>query len=235
MSMITELELQTQIVLGGEKIAVFKWTLSNVHLHQFACVLSRLQMAAVECDSNNTSGQMIPHDAEGLYSEWQRAKKEYARGVKWSHLAPASQEKILSVLAITSNEELRTVNVKVRRLVSAISVLIHKSVYCDSAKLQFGIGPIDQRKLQEQLDYTEEVLMDYVGDGVGSDGKYNTGMDVSAFEHLGVVIPPINLHESQVQEPSPSAPSVPAPDSPDTPSTVPAPGSSTTGGVKSFK
>lgn len=232
MSMMTELDLQQQVIIGGEKIAVFKWTLGNIHLHQFCCVLSRLQLAALECDSNNTSGGMIPFDAESLYNEWGRAKREYARGVKWSHLAPASQEKILSVLAITSNEELRTVNVKVRRLISAIGVLIHKAVYCDSAKLQFGIGAADQRKLQDQIDYSEEVLLDYIGDGVRSENGFNVGMEVPAFEHLGVVVPPINLHEAQVYEPSPASPDVPFPDVPDTASTVPVPGSSTSGAKK---
>lgn len=225
MSMITELELQKQVVLGGEKMAVFKWTVSNVHLQQTAAVISRLQLAMIECDSNNTTGQMIPYDAESFKAEWDRVKAEWTRSLKWRHLAPAPQEKILSVLCVTDNEQLRTVNVKCRRVVMALASLLHKLVYCDSSKLQYGIGVSDEKKLGEHMDYVEEVFLDYVGDGVSG----NVGRDVAAFEHLGVVVPPINLHEAQVQEPSAAAPEVPAPDAPDTPSTVPAPGSSTTG------
>lgn len=227
MAVITNLDMQTQVVVGGEHIAVHKWTLSNVHFHQIGCAISRLQLAVLECDSNNSTGQMIPHDAEGIFSEWGRVKREWARALKWRHLAPASQEKVLSILAVTDNEALRTVNVKCRRLIDALATLIHKIVYSDSAKLQYGVGPADERKLAEQMTYVEEILLDYVGTGALKDGKYDTGIEVAAFEHLGVVVPPINLHEAQVQEASPAAPDIPARDAVDTPSTVPVPGANT--------
>lgn len=227
MAMVTNLALQAQVVLGGESVAVHKWQVSNTHLQQVAAVASRLQLAMIESDSNNTSGQMIPYDAESFWAEWQRVRAEWARALKWRHLAPAPQEKILSVLCVTDNEQLRTVNVKCRRVVMAIASLLHKLVYCDSAKLQFGIGPSDEKKLGEHMDYVEEVLKDYVGTGAAQDGGYDVGRSVASFEHLGVVVPPINLHEAQVQEPSPAAPVVPAADSADTPSTVPVPGSNT--------
>jgi hypothetical protein len=225
MAMITNLDLQEQVVIGGEEIAVFKWTLSNYHLHQVANIVSRLQMAILECDSNNTSGQMILSDSESFNAEWARVKAEWARALKWRHLAPAAQEKVLSVLAITDNEVLRTCNEKCQRVVYALATLIHKMVYCDSGKLQYGIGQQDERKIDEQMRYVEDVLIDYIGGGTGTD---DLGRDVPAFEHLGVINPPINLHEAQVQEPSAAAPTVPAADAPDTPSTVPAPGSNTT-------
>ena len=225
--MITNLKLQEQVVLGGEEIAVHKWTVSNTHLQQVAAVASRLQLALIESDSNNTTGQMIPADAEGFYAEWLRVKAEWARALKWRHLAPAPQEKILSVLCVTDNEQLRTVNVKCRRVVMAVASFLHKLVYCDSSKLQFGIGSLDEKKLSEHMDYVEEVLIDYVGTGAGKDGGFDLGRAVAAFEFLGVVVPPINLHEAQVQEPSPAAPVIPAKDAPDTPSTVPAPGTNT--------
>ena len=223
MSMITNLTLQQQVVLGGESIAVFKWTVANTHLQQVAAVLSRLQMAMIESDSNNTTGQMITSDAESFFQEWSRSQAEWTRSLKWRHLAPAPQEKILSVLCITDNEQLRTVNVKCRRVVMALASLLHKIVFCDSAKLQYGIGTTDEKKLTEHMEYVQEVLLDYVGNGE----KGNVGRDVAPFEHLGVVVPPINLHEAQIQEPSPAAPSVPSGDAPDTPSTIPAPGSNT--------
>jgi len=227
MGVVTNLDMQAQVVLGGEHIAVHKWTLCNVSFHQIGCALSRLQLAVLECDSNNTTGQMIPHDAEGIYAEWNRVKLEWNRALKWRHLAPAAQEKILSVLAVTDNEALRTVNVKCRRLVDAVATLIHKLVYSDSAKLQYGVGPADERKIAEQISYVEEILLDYVGTGAQKDGKWDVGMEVAAFEHLGVVNPPINLHEAQVQEASPAAPNTPAGDAADTASTVPRPGSNT--------
>lgn len=224
MSMVTNLKLQDQVVLGGEEIAVFKWTVNNVHLHQVASVVSRLQLAMIESDSNNTTGQMIPHDAKSFSDEWARVKAEWARALKWRHLAPAAQEKVLSVLCATDNEILRTVNEKCQRVCYALQTLLHKMVYCDSAKLQYGIGPSDEMKLGEQMAYVEDVLVDYVGGGTDFS---DVGRNVPAFEHLGVVVPPVNLHESQVQEPSPAAPNIPSKDAPDTPSTVPAPGSNT--------
>lgn len=227
MAMITELALQKQVVIGGESMAVFKWTLNNQHLHQVAEVISRLQMAICESDSNNSAGQMIVTDAEAVYADWGRVKYEWAKAVKWRHLKPAAQEKVYSVLAITDNEQLRTVNVKCRRAVEALATLLQKLVFSDSAKLQYGLGDQDIKHVEQHIAYVEEILADYVGTGTAKDGSFDLGMYVPAHEHLGVVVPPINLHEAQVQEPSPAAPTVPAPDAPDTPSTVPAPGSNT--------
>jgi hypothetical protein len=225
--MISNLQMQEQVVIGGEHMAVFKWTLSNQHLHQTAETLSRLQMAILEMDSNNTSGQMIPYDAEAIQADWKRFLYEWGKAKQWRFLAPAAQEKILAVLSVTDNEQLRTVNVKCRRVVSAISTLLQKIVFCDSAKLQYGIGDTDIKKIDEHASYVQEIITDYVGDGLAKDGSFNVGMYVPAHEHLGVVVPPINLHEAQVQEPSAAAPVVPSKDAPDTPSTVPAPGSNT--------
>jgi len=227
MGMVTNLNLQKQVVIGGEEIAVHKWNVCNQHFQQFCHVLSRLQLAILEMDSNNSTGQMIPHDAEAIQADWARAKWEWATAVKYRFLAPAAQEKILSVLAITDNEQLRTVNVKCRRVVTAISTLIQKVLFSDSAKLQYGIGDSDLKKIEQHMEYVEYLTNSYVGTGAESDGSYDVGMKVPAHEHLGVVVPPINLHEATVQEPSPSSPVTPSFDSPDTPSTVPVPGSNT--------
>lgn len=223
MGMTTELDLQSQVVIGGEKIAVHKWQLANQHLQQVCHVLSRLQMAILEMDSNNTTGQMIWADSEAINVDWKRALLEWDIAKKYRHLEPAAQEKILSVLAITDNEQLRTVNVKCRRVISAISTMLQKIIFSDSAKLQYGIGDRDVKKFEAHMAYVAELIATYVGDG----SQENTGIDVPAHEHLGNVIPPINLHEAQVREPSPSAASIPSPDSPDTASTVPVPGSNT--------
>jgi len=63
----------------------------------------------------------------------------------------------------------------------------------------------------------------YIGDGTDK----NTGLSIPAHEHLGIVIPPINLHEAVVSEPSPGAVGTPSQDALDSPSTVPASGSNT--------
>lgn len=227
MAMITNLKLLEKVVVGGEEIAVHKYTLNNQHLHQVCETLSRLQLAILEMDSGNTTGQMIPHDAEAIQSDWVRFNYEWALAQKWRFLAPAAQEKILSVLAITDNEQLRTVNVKCRRVVTALATLLQKIVFSDSAKLQYGLGDADIKKIQQHADYVAQVVTDYVGTGKEKDGTFDVGMIVPSHDHLGVVVPPINLHEATIQEPSPAAPTVPSPDAPDTPSTVPAPGSNT--------
>jgi hypothetical protein len=227
MAMVTELQMVDQVVVGGEKSQVFKWSVNNQHFHQVCEVISRLQLGMVESDSNNTSGGMIVNDAETFTAEWSRVKYEWQKAVRWRHLAPASQEKVYSVLAITDNEQLRTPNVKCRRAVEALATLLQKILYCDSAKLQYGISDADIKKIEHHMSYVEEILTDYIGTGVTKDASYDLGMTVAPFEHLGVVVPPINLHEAQVYEPSPSAPVVPAKDAPDTASTVPMPGSST--------
>tara|TARA_R110000868_G_scaffold9394_6_gene46945 strand:- start:4434 stop:5120 length:687 start_codon:yes stop_codon:yes gene_type:complete len=225
--MITNLALQAQVVLGGESIAVFKWTLANQSLAVLGECVSRLQMAILEMDSNNTTGGMIPHDAESIAGEWNRAKYEWSLAKEFRYLAPAAQEKILTVLAITDNEVLRVPNVKCRRAVQALATFLQKINFCDSSKLQYGLTDSDIKKLDQHITYVDRILTDYVGNGLAKDAGFDTGMSVPAFEHLGVVVPPINLHEAQIQEPSPAAPDVPSPDAPDTPSTIPAPGSNT--------
>jgi hypothetical protein len=223
MGMITELSLQEQVVIGGEKIAVHKWQLSNQHLQQFCYVLSRLQMAILEMDSNNSTGQMVVADSEAINADWTRAKLEWDLAKKYRNLAPAAQEKLLTVLAITDNEQLRTGNVKCRRVITAMSTLMQKVLFSDSAKLQYGIGDRDITRFEEHMAYVEELLVTYVGTGVATD----TGISIPAHEHLGVVVPPLNLHEAQIFEPSPSSRGTPSKDAPDTPSTVPASGETT--------
>lgn len=227
MGMKTELDMQAQVVIGGEKIAVHKWQLANQHLQQFAHVLSRLQMAILEMDSNNTTGQMIYADSEAINSDLKRAEIEWAFTKKYRNLEPAAQEKVLTVLVITDNEQLRTVNVKCRRVVNAISTMLQKIVFSDSAKLQYGVGDRDIRKFETHWTYIKDVVLTYIGSGELDGEKANVGIDVAAHEHLGNVVPPINLHEAQVYEPSPDAPLVPSPDVQDRDSTIPAPGSNT--------
>ena len=221
--MITELSLQEQVVIGGEKIAVHKWQLNNQHLQQFCYVVSRLQMAILEMDSNNSTGQMVVADSEAINSDWTRAKLEWDLAKKYRNLAPAAQEKLLTVLAITDNEQLRTGNVKCRRVITALSTLMQKILFSDSAKLQYGIGDRDITRFEEHMLYVEELLLTYVGNGT----ELNVGISIPAHEHLGVVIPPINMHEAQIGEPSPGSVGTPSKDYPDTPSTVPASGNST--------
>jgi hypothetical protein len=223
MGMVTELSLQEQVIIGGEKIAVHKWQLNNQHLQQFCAVISRLQMAILEMDSNNTAGQMIVADSEAMNQDWSRAKLEWDLAKKYRHLAPAAQEKLLTVLAITDNEQLRTVNVKCRRVISALSTLMQKVLFSDSAKLQYGIGDRDIARFEEHMTYVQELLGIYIGDGTVGNG----GIEVPAHEHLGMVVPPINMHEAQIREPSPSALLIPGKDVPDTPSSVPVSGSNT--------
>ena len=223
MGMITELSLQEQVVIGGEKIAVHKWQLNNQHLQQFCYVVSRLQMAILEMDSNNSTGQMVVADSEAINSDWTRAKLEWDLAKKYRNLAPAAQEKLLTVLAITDNEQLRTGNVKCRRVITALSTLMQKILFSDSAKLQYGIGDRDITRFEEHMLYVEELLLTYVGNGT----ELNVGISIPAHEHLGVVIPPINMHEAQIGEPSPGSVGTPSKDYPDTPSTVPASGNST--------
>ena len=224
MGMITELSLQEQVVIGGEKIAVHKWQLNNQHLQQFCYVISRLQMAILEMDSNNSTGQMVVADSEAINSDWTRAKLEWDLAKKYRNLAPAAQEKLLTVLAITDNEQLRTANVKCRRVITALSTLMQKVLFSDSAKLQYGIGDRDIARFEEHMKYVEELLLTYIGTGI----ETSTGISIPAHEHLGVVIPPLSMHEAQVSEPSPGFRGTPGKDALDTESTVPVSGSNTT-------
>jgi len=216
--MITNLQLQDKVVVGGEEIAVFKYPIANAHLFQLSELVSRLQMAILEMDSNNSTGGMILSDNESINLDWSRFKVEWELAKKYRHLSPNAQEKVYSVLAITDNEQLRTVNVRCRRVVHAISTLIYRMVWCDSAKLQYGLGDIDIKRIEQQMAYVGELLALYIGSGTVE----SMGMEVPAHEHLGNVIPPINMHETTIREPSPSAHLFS--DSPDTPSTVPPPG-----------
>ena len=221
--MITNLELQDKVVIGGESIAVFKYRTANVHIQALAEILSKLQMSILEMNSNNSSGGMVYSDSQDINLDWKRYNDEWRLAQKYRHLEPSSMEKVLSVLTITDNEQLRTVNVRCARVVKAISTLIHKLLHCDSAKLEYGFSDRDIKKIDRQNEYVQELILLYVGTGETD----NLGMEVATHDHLGTVVPPINLHEATIQEPSPSTSSMPSSDAPDTASTIPKPGSST--------
>lgn len=223
MSMVTNLKLQDKVIIGGEEIAVHKYVLSNAHLFQLAELVSRLQMAILEMDSNNSTGGMVLDDSEAVNLDWSRFKIEWELAKKYRHLPPNAQEKLFAVLAITDNEQLRTVNVRCRRVVHALSTLLTRMFFCDSAKLQYGLSDADIKKVELQMGYCDELIKLYVGEGT----QDSMGLEVAAHEHLGNVVPPINMHEATVAEPSPGGHVGPSSDAPDTPSTIPAPGSST--------
>ena len=221
MTMVTNLKLQEKVIIGGEEIAVHKYVLANAHLFQLAELASRLQMAILEMDSNNSTGGMVLEDSESVNLDWSRFKIEWELAKKYRHLPPNAQEKLFAVLAVTDNEQLRTVNVRCRRVVHALSTLLNRMFWCDSAKLQYGLSDADIKKIELQMGYCEELIKLYVGEGEAD----KLGLEVAAHEHLGNVVPPINMHEATVHEPSPAGIKGPSKDAPDTPSSVPAPGS----------
>lgn len=216
MSMVTELELVEQKVVGGEKIAVHKWSTQNYHLHQCVSVLSRLTIAMLEMDSNNSTGAVVLSDSEDINSEWTRFKDEWALAKKYRHLAPAAQEKTLFDLHITDAEGLRVNNARLKRLCDGVATLVYKMLFSDSGKLQYGLTDRDIDKFDKQIGYVEEVLKMYVGEGK----EGSLGREVPAFEYVGTVVPPLNLHETVVGESSPAAPANPNSDAPDIASSI---------------
>lgn len=223
MSMVTELALQDKVVVGGEKIAVFKYTVANAHFFQLCELASRLQMAMLEMDSNNSTGGMVLADNESINLDWQRFKLEWDLAKKYRHLPPNATEKVFSVLAITDNEQLRTVNIRCRRVVHALSTLLSRMLWADSSKLQYGISDIDIKRIEQQMAYVGELIAIYIGEGTPE----KMGLEIAAHEGLGNLVPPINMHEATVNEPSPASFDSPQSDAPDTASTIPAPGQST--------
>ena len=216
MSMITELQLVDQKVVGGEKISVHKWSTQNYHLHQCVGVLSRLTIAMLEMDSNNSTGALVQSDSEDVNVEFERFKAEWAIAKKWKDLAPAAQEKTLFDLHITDAESLRVNNARLKRVTDAMATLVYKMLFSDSSKLQYGMSDRDIAKFEAQIAYVEEVLKMYLGSGKSGD----LGREVPAFEYVGTVVPPLNLHEAVVAEASPAAPGVPSGDVSDTASTL---------------
>ncbi len=234
MSIVTELDLVPNVVQGGEKIKTIKFTLNNAHLHQVCEVASRLQIGLLECDSNNTSGLLSAEDAQTIQLAWKQLRFEWETAKKFRNVGAAAIEKTYTCLAITSNEIMRTVNVKCRRIVQALETLLTKIVYCQSARAQYNVGDDDILKLEKHMSYIEYLIAAYVGTGTEKDdGSADVGMQLADYPYVGTLVPPLNLHQTQASEPGPAAPDVPAPDSPDTPSTVPNPGANTQPGFNS--
>lgn len=225
MAIVTELELTPHAIVGGEKMRVHPYTLNNAHLHQVMEVVSRLQLGVLESDSNNSSGFLIAEDAQAINKAWSQVMFEWETAKRFRNLAPASIEKTYTVLAITDNEIMRCVNVKCRRVVQALSTLIYKVVYCQSARTQYGIADDDVQRIEKHLAYIKYLVDAYVSTGAEKDdGSADTGMNVADYPYLGTVVPPINLHQVVAAESSPASPDLPAPDAADTVSTIPAQG-----------
>lgn len=222
MAIITELSLVDKAVRGGEKIQVHVFSTLNKHIHQLTELLCRLEMSMLEMDMNNSVSGNVLTDAEAITLDWARFKKEWDRAVKYRDLAPAALETEVKVLKITRNEMLRIPNVRIRRVVEAIDTLIEKLLFSDSAKMQYAFTDLFIKKVAAHMGYVEEILTEYIGDGVKS-----RGIDIAAHESLGELVPPLNMHESISSETSPAGPVVPQADAPDLASTIPAPGSDT--------
>lgn len=223
MSYITNLKLQDKVIVGGEEIAVHKWTIRNYHMFVLSRIVTKLQMACTKMDSNNSIGGLVLSDAESIIGDWNRFKIEWTLALKSKDLPPNGMETGYAVLAITANEALRIPNERISRFVYAFGTLLQRLFFCDSAKLTYGITQADERKIVQQMAYVDDVLTLYAGDGTDK----SRGLEVSAHVELGVPIPPVDLGQATNYEPSPAAPDTPTGDAIDTPSTVPLPGTST--------
>ena len=125
------------------------------------------------------------------------------------------------MLLLTPNQILGINNVRVQRIVSALRSLVERFITSDSASAEYDVAPLDTAAVNRHIAYLDEVIRDYAG-VVTADG-YDRGLTIPAHTHLGAVVPPESLGESQSIEPTWNQPAGIIPDVPDVPSGIPSP------------
>lgn len=211
--MITELRKVDPQIVGGRTVDVVDYKLQNYRLHQVLEQMARLFLFLLECDSNNTSSKVKPRDARGILRQWQIAKDELNFSMAFNDLPDGIYEYGFSISFPDQKEIQKIRNVKIKRIYSEMFNTARQILSVDSAKTQGFIATEDHADIMEMFACVDACLARWIGDG--SDAE-NVGIQVPAYEELGVVAPDVDSDYASINEPSADAPVSKLPDTADT-------------------
>ena len=198
-NIVTELNIVDPNLKGGRKLDVEALKISNHRLHLIGTQLSKMMVAMIEGDSNNSSATLVPQEVRSHWMQMDAIKSEYAFALAHNDGPLIKVEENLMILVPTGKEIQLTRNEKCKRVVKEIKRLAQVIVSLDSAGLQAVIGEGSKGPFETQLKTVEDAMLLYMGKGKDIT---DTGMEMPEYAHVGTMIPDLDADYSELQEAS---------------------------------
>lgn len=211
--MITELNEVDPSIVAGAQIDVVRYRIRNFRLHGLMENLSRLLVAIVELQSNDSSATVVPSDARDILAQFNICKEDLAFAVEVNDAPVGSYQHAFVCLFLNQKEVQRVRNIKIKSVVKDLWMFGMVVLGCDSAKTQNFVSVKDAATIQKAIAVCEKSLNRWIGTGEDAD---NLGVDAPAFITTGELLPDVDADFATKLEPSKSIPKAMLDDVPDT-------------------
>jgi len=201
--MITELNVVVPEIVPGAKIDVVEHRIRNFRLHGMLENLSRLLIAVLEVQSNDSSATVVPSDVRDIQSQFGIIMEDLAFAKEVNDAPIGSYQHAFCCAIIDQREVQRIRNVKIKNVVRDLWVLGMVILGCDSAKTQNFVSISDFAKITRALEVCQLSMTRWIGSGENDE---SLGIFAPAFEQTGTVTPDVDADFAVKLEPSKTIP-----------------------------
>jgi len=215
--MITNLNIVDPEIVPGAEIDVVSYKIRNFRLHGLMENLSRLLVAIIELQSNDSSATVVPSDVRDILAQFNICKEDLDFAVEVNDAPVGSYQHAFVTLFLNQKEVQRVRNIKIKSVVKDLWMFGMVVLGCDSAKTQNFVSNSDVTKIRRAIEVADKSLTRWIGTGEDAD---NLGVDAPAFITTGELLPDVDADFARKLEPSKTIPDSMLPDAPDTSTTT---------------
>ena len=201
--MITNLNIVDPDIVPGAEIDVVQYRIRNFRLHGLMENLSRLLIAIVELQSNDTSSTIVPSDARDILAQFNICREDLDFAVDVNDAPVGSYQHAFVTLFLNQKEVQRVRNIKIKSVVKDLWMFGMVVLGCDSAKTQNFVSNKDAAMIRRAIEVADKSLARWIGTGEDAD---NLGVDAPAFVTTGELLPDVDADFAQKLEPSKTIP-----------------------------
>lgn len=219
--METELTISEPPVVPGKKIKAYRYKLAAFRLHKMLEQVSRMQIALIECDSNNTSSEVTARDSRNFIIALASIRREWEFAIKHKDAPVGTREYIYQIALVEPGTVQRMKNQKLKSVALELQNFGHVCLGSQAADTQVWVGNPSETDLGKALGIVEEVANAELGTGKETDDStedkpvFDTGALVPDYSYVGELKPPPHEEAVIMREPSSDAQPPNIPDVPD--------------------
>lgn len=214
MAMITNIRRVETKIIPGVEIETEVFYLKNYPLHLVCNALARTCIGAIENESNNMGGELVPRNVAQMNLGYATAIEHYADAIAFNDPVTPIHEKNYEIDFPTEEQILTMRSYKMQMCVKELKMLAECIVSSDAAGSNGNVANPSKARIDRAFADCTAKLEKWIGSGADND---NTGLDVPAYLHVGSLRPDIDGDGATIEEPSSRNPSGPRLDSPDVP------------------
>jgi len=211
--LITNLNIVDPDIVPGAEIDVVQYRIRNFRLHGLMENLSRLLVAIVELQSNDTSSTVVPSDARDILAQFTICKEDLDFAMEVNDAPVGSYQHAFVTLFLNQKEVQRIRNIKIKSVVKDLYMFGMVVLGCDSASTQNFVSNADATKIRRAIEVADKSIARWIGTGENAE---SLGVDAPSFESLGQLLPDVDADFAQKLEPSKTIPKAMLDDVPDT-------------------